>query len=213
MVNQIQRVHKDKAGIRINLGCGVHLLFDFINIDNAFTYAQLKSKKGIFKNAKIEKNAVYLLADAKYLPLDDNVAEYIMVMDMVEHIRMRDVETVFSEMYRVLMPGGKLVIFTTEFRSLLKEWLESNKVFDPQNYIDTSMIIYGNQQGYGDGELHKCPFTPAFMNYVMQRAGFTEYTIVIHPMGSPHPEVEGYGKVEGVLASTMMLVEATKVLS
>lgn len=53
-------------------------------------------------------NPGFIVADARYLPIRDNVFDRVTILDCLEHIR--EDELVLSESYRVLRPGGKLIL-------------------------------------------------------------------------------------------------------
>ena len=59
----------------LNLGCGIRLLSNFINVDVAFDLKDLKEKKGTFVNAEIDKNSAFVKADMRKLPFKDNSAD------------------------------------------------------------------------------------------------------------------------------------------
>lgn len=52
------------------------------------------------------------LSNAKYLPFLSNSFDRIIMSDIVEHLYPDELTTAFNETYRVLRPGGKLLIHT-----------------------------------------------------------------------------------------------------
>jgi SAM-dependent methyltransferase len=176
--------------IQLNLGCGIGVKSGFINVDKFYTLKQLKSKKGIFKKAIMEKGGTYVQADMCNLPFKDNYADYIETVNVIEHISFRNIEKAFSEMYRVLKPGHKVLMLTTNFDQLAKFWTEkvAGKIFDNKqiidDYFELTECIYGNQ--LYEGEYHIMPFNPYFLNALLQRVGFKakKIKIVVFPMGS-----------------------------
>ena len=117
---------KNKEEIWLNLGSGVSLADGFINVDNFFDRKDLeegqRTKKGLFANARIKKDTQFIRADICNLPFEDNYADYIECNDVIEHQEMGDVVTALKEMYRVLKPGCKLGLSTTNFDELAKLW-------------------------------------------------------------------------------------------
>lgn len=51
-------------------------------------------------------------ADAQFLPIRDNSTDVVFMLDVVEHLYPAELEKAFSEIQRILKPGGKLVIHT-----------------------------------------------------------------------------------------------------
>lgn len=202
--------------INFNIGSGVHLLAGFINIDKYYTAKQLRSKKGIFKNAIWEKGAKYIQADVLKLPFPDCYADYVESIDMIEHLPMKDIFEAIKEMHRVLKIGGELCLFTTDFNDLACQWLTqiAGKPFDWNKYHSISEIIYGNQMD--EGEFHKTPFTPEYLNALLKKVGFTNYQIVAYPRGTNGPEIARDRDIKEevrknlVMRSDMLLVKAIR---
>lgn len=203
--------------IKINLGSGITLLPGFINVDKYYTAEQLRTHEGIFKNAKWPKGARYVQGDILALPFHDDYADYIECIDVIEHIPMRQVSKAMSEIFRILKPGGKLFLMTTDFDDLACLWLTqvAGKPFNVKLYQNVAEMIYGNQQA--EGEFHKTPFTSALLEGLLQDAGFFSFTIVRHPRGSRGPKVARdhflYGlrdRNNRVMRSDMLAVEAEK---
>ena len=217
---------KKEKPIWLNLGCGISLASDFINVDNFLDYEDLKkgaeTKEGFYKNAKILPRSKFVKGDICALPFKDDYADYIEANDVIEHIEMRKVDTALSEMFRVLKPGGKLGMSTTNFDALAKLWTINvtgnplNTQTDIDRMITLSQVIYGHQSTAG--EFHKTPFNPYIIGYRLQMAGFkTEnIKITIYPTNSPemmpqkaYKGITNYAKGT-VILTEMMWIEAIK---
>jgi predicted SAM-dependent methyltransferase len=177
-------MNRDKI-CRLNLGCGLWLKKGFINVDKFFTEEQIRSKKGAFIHAKIEKNAKFIQADIGSMPFKDNYADFVEMNQVIEHFPMRQVVTYMREVYRVMKKGGKLVLTAPNFTGVAADWISMvvNPPFNFDTYIDLAEIIYGNQ--LSEGESHRCPFTSDFLNFVLTSAGFTDGKIYMVRKGTP----------------------------
>lgn len=210
--------------IWLNLGCGISLSDGFINVDNFYDLKDLKkgqkTKKGFFQNARVTKETKFVKADICALPFKDNYADYIECNDVIEHMPMNKVLTALREMYRVLKPGHKLGLMTTNFDELARLWtqeIEGNKLDTEEDWnrmFVLSQVIYGNQAW--EGEYHKTAFNPFIIGYYLKGAGFDikNINITIHPTGTPYNiphKAYGHLTFEGMAVLTeMMWVEATK---
>lgn len=219
-------MEKKKGDIWLNLGCGISLADHFINVDNFFTLEDLKkgqkTKSGPYKNARVTKDTEFVKADICHLPFEDNYADYIECNDVIEHQPMNKVREFLTEVYRVLKPGAKLGLSTTNFDELARLWILNitgsnfSQSEDWEKYAKLSQVIYGNQAG--EGEFHKVAFNPIVMAYWLQIVGFKAPNIVIEifPTNSPaFPPQLAYKAVRidisnSVILTEMMWVEATK---
>ena len=88
--------------IRLNLGCGAKVLKGWVNVD-------VVSRGGAnYQAVKGDKPDVE--ADIRDLPFDDDYADEAMAIHVVEHFYIWDAVDVLKEWYRVLKPGGKMII-------------------------------------------------------------------------------------------------------
>lgn len=211
---------KKEQPVWLNLGCGVGLAKPpFINVDNYLTLEDLKegvrTGEGIFRNAKIPKGALFQKGDLRDLPFESNSVDYVEANDVIEHIEMRDVDKALSEMYRVLKPGGKLGLSTTNFDELARIWTKEitynplNTQKDIDKMITLSQVIYGHQSSLG--EFHKVPFNPFILGYRLQIAGFKleNFKITIYPTNTHEmmPQLAYGDMVKNRAADTVILTE------
>ena len=199
-----------KTLVNINLGCGVELLKGFINVDNTLTIENLRSKKGLYRKAHIQRGAKFIQADMRKLPFGDNSADYIECLEAIEHIPFMEVEIAIKEMYRILKIGGELVLFTTDFDDIARIWVEniSGQPFNPNLFFSMIQVIYGHQ--LTEGEYHRAAFTPIYMNGLMQACGFNDFELVVYPRGSLLPKFKGAQWPPKTMGTAMLYVKAIK---
>ena len=208
-----------KKEVWLNLGCGILLAEKpFINVDKFLYFEDLvkgKARKDpAYINVRIPKDCKFVHASMTKIPFKDNSVDYVEANDSIEHLSWNEVDVALKEMYRVLKPGCKLGILTTNFDELAKLWtttitgnlLNTQKSID--RYLWLSQAIYGNQS-HG-GEYHRVPFNPYSMAYRLQNAGFKldKITIDIYPTGSP-----GVVKSKAFAYNKKFLEEKTRIIS
>lgn len=202
--------------IRLNLGCGIWLRRGFINVDKYIDFEKVHEKKGIYKHALIEgKNPKTVKADIKEMPFPNNYADYVELMNTIEHFPMYQIVDYLKEIHRVMKPGGELVILTNNFTGQAIEWLDmvANGVFDVKQYYDIAEVIYGNQYGDSDvAEYHKCPFTKDFMNHVLTQAGFSKGNLFILPKGAKVPTIGTVKPIKknAITRNSLLIAEVIK---
>jgi len=208
-----QKASKSRKEILLNLGCGVSLFPGFINVDNFLDEEGLRSGTGLYANATFPKGAKFVKGDMCALPFKDNYADYIECLEALEHLPFRDVERAVLEMYRVLKPGGKLVVMVPDLDDMCKTWLEKvvDKVFDHNVYFGLAQQFYGNQ--LHDGEYHTAAFNPTYLRGLFNACGFSpekiEVTAFAH--GDHPPKFRGATwNPRHIFIIGMDLVEATK---
>lgn len=97
----------NKRGLKLHLGCGALYLYDFINID-------------------IDNKLADLLANVNDLHMfGDNTVELILSSHILEHFYDAESIKVLQEWYRVLKPGGWLVIEMPDIEKCFKLFFEA----------------------------------------------------------------------------------------
>ncbi len=113
--------------LRLNLGCGMDVRPDFVNID-------------IFSE---DPDVVFM--DIRKLDLPDNVADQILASDILEHFSHRETDFLLKEWARVLKPGGEMIIRCPSLALQVKAY--QNGVW---NADVASYMIFGGQTNPGD---------------------------------------------------------------
>lgn len=97
----IQRYLGTHSPSKLHLGCGSHLLKDWLNTD-------------------LEPGVEVVCLDAsKKLPIADRTFDYVFTEHMIEHLEFKTGKDLIQEIFRILKPGGKLRISTPDLQFLI----------------------------------------------------------------------------------------------
>ncbi|MBF0375453.1 MAG: methyltransferase domain-containing protein [Alphaproteobacteria bacterium] len=144
---------------RLNLGCGDKLLPGYVNVDVA------ASRAGVHPD---------VLCDLHHLgPFEDDSADEILAVHVVEHFWRWEVVDILKEWLRVLKPGGRMVLECPNLISACQEFLR-----DPDrlgradvNGQRAMWVFYGDPSWRDPLMLHRWGYTPATLAEVMAEAG------------------------------------------
>ncbi len=90
-----------------------------------------------------EKWGADVVSDIRSMPMfADNSADLIVAHHSYEHLLLQDSEVAIKEAYRILKPGGSLLVFVPELAALAAAWLRG----DINDFIYT-VNIYGAFNG------------------------------------------------------------------
>jgi len=80
---------------------------------------------------------VFLASDALFLPLKDNSIDIVICADFIEHITAGEYRNLVSECWRILKPGGHLVIYTPNRHHFLELMMKNNFILKKdESHID-----------------------------------------------------------------------------
>jgi len=120
--------------MKLNLGCGSNKIPGYTNVD---------------VEPSCEPDLVHDFTKAP-LPFEDNSVEEILFFHTVEHISKKLHHAIFNEFWRVLKPGGTLIVSYPEFRVCVENWLKNEG--DIKDFWEAT--IYGAQRYPSD--YHVC---------------------------------------------------------
>ncbi len=132
--------------LRLHLGCGNRRFPNFINIDCNYS------------------PATDYLGSAGLLPCKNDSVKRIENYHVIEHIPYPAVRAVLEEWFRVLLPGGTLVIECPDLDQTTREYLGGN---DERLYS-----IYGRQRFPGDA--HHWGYNLARLKTLLESVGFSD---------------------------------------
>lgn len=132
--------------VRLHLGCGDRRLQGYVNVDIRKT------------------TAVDVVGAAECLPYPDGAVDRIESYHLVEHLPRHALPPMLREWYRVLRPGGRVVIECPDFDRAVAEYLEGN-----EGRLDS---IFGLQRHAGDA--HLFGYNVDRLGRLLAAAGFAE---------------------------------------
>jgi len=133
--------------IKLNLGCGQVYKPGYINIDK-------------FDNSIADK-----VCDVSDLPFKTNSIDLIEASQLIEHFDYIHCKYILSEWFRILKPGGKLILETPDLKKTFKKFISS----DLEVQRTTLQWIYGIDSL---GMQHKTGFTFELLRALLQEIGF-----------------------------------------
>jgi len=142
--------------IKLHLGCGEKRLPGFINIDLASNHWEVQPD---------------ISCDIRKLPFEDGYADEVHAYHVLEHFYRWEVDAVLAEWYRVLAPGGALVLELPcwdKIRGLLS---------NPENDVSILLGLYGTQKHKSPEMVHKWCYAIQELGMLLQQTGFLEIFI------------------------------------
>lgn len=102
--------------------------------------------------------------DALHLPYEDETVQAIYASHVLEHISHTKREQVLAEWYRVLKPGGSIMISVPDMKKVAAMYLEGR--YD----LPLEGIWYGDQQY--EGNEHRAGYDEESLSFHLDKAGF-----------------------------------------
>lgn len=93
-----------------------------------------------------------LVCDGNSLPCPDGDADYFVLHHVLEHFGCGEGDSLIREAYRVLKPGGSLLVFVPDLRALALRWM--NGEISTEIYVTN---LYGAYMGHEE-DRHKWGF-------------------------------------------------------
>ncbi len=150
--------------MKLNIGCGPVYKKDYLNID------------------AYDDSVADEIMNSHYLVLEDEIADVVECSHLLEHLGIAQAIYSLSEFYRVLKPGGSLLIATPDIESTFKQFLESGE--QKRKYLMN--WIYGLDQ---PGMNHRYAFPPDLLNRLLEDTGFENIQIARFGKEGIHPEI------------------------
>ncbi len=148
--------------MRLNLGCGKRYKEGFINID-AF-----------------DATVADTLMSVEDLAFPSNTIDAIEACHLIEHLGYLHTISALAEWFRVLKPGGTLLIETPDFESSMKQYLHGGH--DTKKELLT--WIYGVES---PGMEHRLCFPKVLLKNLLKKSGFIEILTSCFTTEKYHP--------------------------
>lgn len=144
--------------IKLNLGCGDKILPGYINVDVASERAGKKPD---------------VISDIRKLTFDDNYADEILSVHVIEHFWRWEVFDILKEWIRVLKPGGRLILECPNLQSACEEFLKSPEIKSRADNDGqrTMWVFYGDPKWQDPLMVHRWGYTPHSLSNLLQECG------------------------------------------
>ena len=116
------------------------------------------------------ERAEVLLADARRLPVDDDVADLVTMLDVVEHLIPEELDRALLEARRVLRPGGRLMIHTFPSRTVYEITYRLQRLSRPSRWRSWPR----NPRNETELKMHVNEQTIGSLRRSLERAGFAD---------------------------------------
>ena len=165
--------------MKLNLGCGPHVMPGWVNID-------LGNHKGL----EFES---WDLREGLPSPIKENSVDFIYMEHFIEHITMKEAETLLSQCRKVMEPWGVIRISTPDLYTLVDNYLAwssygKEAVDDdiPEVWKPATACLMMNEGMRSWG--HQFIYDLEELTHLLERCGFD--TVKTVPWrGSEHPEL------------------------
>lgn len=165
--------------LKLNLGCGNKLYpkeDGWINIDVIEPTTKFKSVEIITPTSLEETNERFLFHNSLLQNLqfvDENIADEIHGYHIIEHFYKDEVEGVLKEWFRVLKPGGKIILEQPDVVKCAANFLSG--LLNGNKQLEYNLGLLGF---YGDGTTqkpfmgHKCGWYFHSLKEALEEVGF-----------------------------------------
>ena len=140
-------------------------------------------------DAVAERTAAEIVARADNIPLPDQSVEEIMAIHVVEHVHVWEVPALLNEWFRLLKPGGILVLEMPDLIKTCRNVIEGRMLGGKHPDQLTMWSLYGDPRTKDPFMSHKWCHTFKTLAPTVKEAGFikiVERPTQYHPAGREH---------------------------
>lgn len=157
--------------MKLNIGCGGRRIDGYTGVD------------------AVQRPAADIVARADSIPLPDASVEEIMAIHLVEHVHPWEVPALLREWWRLLKPGGKLVLEMPDLIKCCRNVVEGRMVGGKHPDQLGLWGLFGDDRGQDPFMSHKWAWTFKTLSPLVAAAGFIdaqEKPTQWHPAGRDH---------------------------
>lgn len=170
--------------MKLHLGCGPIYLKGYVNVDAAYdTLATMAPTAWLEKNTttfdnyykhEFGKGGEHVVVDVRAtfppLPFDDESADEVVMMHVLEHFPQYEVGAILDEIFRVLRPSGSFVVGVPHTKLMAKGLAEAKTDEDEDWWL---RCLYGTQKNMYSH--HYCGHTPRMLRELLSKHGFARF--------------------------------------
>lgn len=86
-------------------------------------------------------------APADSIPLEDEIADYVVLHQMLEHAHLQEGISILAECRRLLKSGGSLLVFVPDLKALAIKWI-TQKIDDYIFFVNCCGAYMGNEADF-----------------------------------------------------------------
>lgn len=149
----LQEISLDDALNILDIGCGTGNytdLFQKVTRTKHYQVYGIEPSEGMISKAR-KKNShiIFMQATAEDIPSEDSFFDFVFMTDVIHHIP--DIRKMFSEIYRILKPQGKVCIVTQSHQQIetrpIVQFFPGAASVDKERYPDINEVIAAAQFG------------------------------------------------------------------
>ncbi len=137
-----------------------------------------------------------IMGNAQWLPFPDNTFDRVIASDIVEHLYQDELESTLKEVYRVLAPGGMLVVHTMPN---LWYYRYGYPLFRLVQKLRGVRLPSNPRERYRFPEVHVNEQTPRTLSATLSRIGFSRWRVWLY-------DYRDYDAYSPVMRSLMRLL-------
>lgn len=116
----------------------------------------------------VQDRAIAVLADARLLPLATASTDIVTMLDVVEHLAPRELQLTLAEAFRILRPGGRVLVHTMPNRTIYGVTYRVLRWSHPRRWRTWP----SNPRNDYERAMHVNELTVTSLKRVLRRAGF-----------------------------------------